>query len=145
MLGVMHYTSSAPFKRLESLHQGWGIPLPDANQWEVVSEGDNFLLPLYRALDDFVVVCRPGTAEEVLAQIRQWIVGLKLTLNEAKTRICDAKLSLRGLSRCWMLESVEGPPSTPDTQDHLSRLDTHLLRTPPVAFGGHRPSPRASA
>jgi RNA-directed DNA polymerase len=41
--------------------------------------------------DDFVVVCRPGTAEEVLAQIRQWIVGLKLTLNEAKTRICDAR------------------------------------------------------
>jgi len=51
MLGVMHYTSSAPFKRLESLHQGWGIPLPDANQWEVVSEGDDFLLPLYRALE----------------------------------------------------------------------------------------------
>jgi RNA-directed DNA polymerase len=41
--------------------------------------------------DDFVVVCRPGTAAGVLAQIRQWIVGMKLTLNEAKTCVRDAR------------------------------------------------------
>jgi hypothetical protein len=51
MLMVMHYCSGAPFKRLESLHQGWGVPLPDANQWEVVNAGDDLLLPLYRALE----------------------------------------------------------------------------------------------
>lgn len=51
MLAVLHYTSSSPFKRLESLHQGWGIPLADANQWELVSAGDDRLLPLYRALE----------------------------------------------------------------------------------------------
>ena len=44
-LGVMHYTSGAPFERLESLHQGWGIPMPDANQWEMVSEGDDLGKP----------------------------------------------------------------------------------------------------
>ena len=43
---VMHYFGGAPFKRLESLHQGWGVPLPDANQWEVVNAGDDLLLPL---------------------------------------------------------------------------------------------------
>jgi hypothetical protein len=32
MLIVMHYFAGAPFKRLESLHQSWGIPLADANQ-----------------------------------------------------------------------------------------------------------------
>jgi RNA-directed DNA polymerase len=40
--------------------------------------------------DDFVVVCRPGTAAQALVQIRQWIVGMKLTLNEAKTCLRNA-------------------------------------------------------
>jgi transposase len=51
MLVVMHYFASAPFKRLESLHQGWGIPLADANLWRVADETDDLLLPLYRALE----------------------------------------------------------------------------------------------
>jgi transposase len=51
MLMVMHYFGGAPFKRLESLHQGWGIPMPDANQWDVVNQGDDLLLPLYKALE----------------------------------------------------------------------------------------------
>jgi hypothetical protein len=51
MLMVMHYFGGAPFKRLESLHEGWGVPMPDANQWEVVNAGDDLLLPLYRALE----------------------------------------------------------------------------------------------
>lgn len=51
MLCVMHYFAANPFKRLESLHQGWGMPLSDANQWRVVDEADDFLLPLYRALE----------------------------------------------------------------------------------------------
>ncbi len=41
--------------------------------------------------DDFVVVCPPGRAAGVLAQVRQWIVGLKLTLNEAKTCVRNAR------------------------------------------------------
>ncbi|MGC4114614.1 MAG: reverse transcriptase domain-containing protein [Myxococcales bacterium] len=40
--------------------------------------------------DDFVVVCKPGTAAAVLVQVRQWIVGMKLTLNEAKTCVRNA-------------------------------------------------------
>jgi RNA-directed DNA polymerase len=44
--------------------------------------------------DDFVVVCWQGKAGATLAQVRQWIVGMKLTLNEAKTRICDARKEL---------------------------------------------------
>ena len=51
MLAVMHYFAAIPFKRLESLHEGWGIPLPDANLWRLVDEADDFLLPLYRALE----------------------------------------------------------------------------------------------
>jgi len=51
MLMVMHYHAGAPFKRVESLHEGWGVPMPDANQWQLVSAGDDLLLPLYRALE----------------------------------------------------------------------------------------------
>lgn len=51
MLGVMHYFAGAPFKRIEALHQGWGVPMPDANQWRVVDDGDELLAPLYRALE----------------------------------------------------------------------------------------------
>jgi transposase len=51
MLIVMHYFAGGPFKRLEALHQGWGVPMPDANQWRVVDECDDLLAPLYRALE----------------------------------------------------------------------------------------------
>lgn len=51
MLAVIHYFAAMPFKRLESLHQGWGIPLADANLWRVMDETDDLLLPLYRALE----------------------------------------------------------------------------------------------
>ena len=55
MLMVMHYFGGAPFKRIESLHEGWGVPMADANQWQVVSAGDDLLLPLYRALEQHAI------------------------------------------------------------------------------------------
>jgi hypothetical protein len=51
MLIVMHYFAGFPFKRLESLHQGWGVPMPDANQWEIVDVCADHLGPLYKALE----------------------------------------------------------------------------------------------
>lgn len=51
MLVVMHYFAAIPFKRLESLHAGWGVPVPDANLWRMVDESDDLLHPLYRALE----------------------------------------------------------------------------------------------
>jgi RNA-directed DNA polymerase len=41
--------------------------------------------------DDFVVLCRPGRAAEVLAQSRRWLTQMGLTLNEQKTRVCDGR------------------------------------------------------
>lgn len=55
MLMVMHYFGGAPFKRIESLHKGWGVPMPDANQWTVVSDADDLLLPLYRTLEQHAI------------------------------------------------------------------------------------------
>jgi hypothetical protein len=51
MLIVMHYFAGDPFKRIESLQQGWGVPMPDANQWRMVNESDDRLAPLYKALE----------------------------------------------------------------------------------------------
>lgn len=39
--------------------------------------------------DDFVILCR-GTAAEALAITHRWMRALKLTVNEKKTRVCDA-------------------------------------------------------
>lgn len=55
MLMVMHYFSGAPFKRLESLHEGWGVPMADANQWALVNAGDDLLLALYKALEQHAI------------------------------------------------------------------------------------------
>jgi len=51
MLMVMHYFSGSPSKRLESLHEGWGVPLADANQWAIASTCHDLLLPLFKALE----------------------------------------------------------------------------------------------
>ena len=40
--------------------------------------------------DDFVVLCRHGAAE-VLKVTRRWMAGIGLTLNETKTRMCNAR------------------------------------------------------
>jgi hypothetical protein len=51
MLIVMHYFAGGPFKRLEALHRGWGVPMPDANQWQLVDQCHDLLAPLYKALE----------------------------------------------------------------------------------------------
>ena len=51
MLLVMHYFAGAPFKRLETLHNGWGVPMPDANQWKIADECTDLLDPLLTALE----------------------------------------------------------------------------------------------
>jgi hypothetical protein len=55
MLSVMHYFAGGPFKRLEALHQGWGVPMPDANQWRIADACDDFMSPLYNALEKHAI------------------------------------------------------------------------------------------
>ena len=55
MLIVLHYFSGMPFKRLESLHKGWGIPFADSNQWEIARGSMALLLPLFTALEIFAI------------------------------------------------------------------------------------------
>ena len=55
MLSVMHYFAGGPFKRLEALQQGWGVPMPDANQWRLADACDDFMAPLYKALEKHAI------------------------------------------------------------------------------------------
>jgi transposase len=57
MLLVMHYFAGMPFKRLESLQAAWGIPMSDANQWNLADTSADLLLPLYKALEKHGAAC----------------------------------------------------------------------------------------
>jgi hypothetical protein len=77
MLIVMHYFGGAPFKRLESLHRGWGVPMADANQWHLVDKSHDLLFPLYRALERFgiqnAISLRIDDTGSVVIEIRRKI------------------------------------------------------------------------
>ena len=51
MLVVMHYFAGLPFKRIDALQAGWGIPMPDANQWTLADASADRLLPLYKVIE----------------------------------------------------------------------------------------------
>lgn len=79
MLIVMHYFAGAPFKRLEALHQGWGVPMPDANQWRIADECDDRLAPLYRALEKHAIrnatTLRFDDTGSMIIEVRRQIRG----------------------------------------------------------------------
>jgi hypothetical protein len=51
MLLVMHYFAGMPSKRMEALQEGWGIPMPHANQWTLADSCADLLMPLHKALE----------------------------------------------------------------------------------------------
>lgn len=58
--------------------------------WEARKVDERLGARLIRYADDLLVVCR-GDADRVLKVIRMVMEGLGLSLNEAKTRIVDAR------------------------------------------------------
>lgn len=98
MLLVMHYFAGAPFKRLETLHNGWGVPMPDANQWKMANDSTDLLIPLLRALEQYgirnaVSLRIDDTGSEVISlrkQIRAEIAALEKigeSTNDVRTAI----------------------------------------------------------
>jgi hypothetical protein len=77
MLIVMHYFAGGPFKRLESLHKGWGVPMPDANQWSIVDACSGLLAPLLKALEQhgirYAVNLRIDDTGSMIISLRQQI------------------------------------------------------------------------
>lgn len=77
MLLVMHYFAGVPFKRLESLQAGWGLPMPDANQWTLADQSADLLFPLYKALEkhavDNAIAMRIDDTGSMVIELRQQI------------------------------------------------------------------------
>ena len=77
MLIVMHYFAGAPFKRLEALHQRWRIPMPDANQWQLVDRCDDLLAPLYKAIErhgiHYAITLRIDDTGSMIIELRRQI------------------------------------------------------------------------
>ncbi|MBV9063624.1 MAG: group II intron reverse transcriptase/maturase [Alphaproteobacteria bacterium] len=55
--------------------------------WKVLGHESHFDAHIVNYADDFVICCR-GNADEALAAMRDMMIKLKLTINEAKTRLC---------------------------------------------------------
>ena len=58
--------------------------------WKEKRVQENYGARLIRYADDFVVLC-PGPTEKILRGIRMVLAGLRLCLNEGKTRVVDAR------------------------------------------------------
>jgi transposase len=50
MVALLKYGSGFPFHRLEGLQESLGIPLPASTQWEMVSEKEPWMAPVYHEL-----------------------------------------------------------------------------------------------
>lgn len=111
MLMVMHYFAGGPFKRLESLHAGWGVPMPDANQWTLASAGHDYLLPLYKALENhaiqrvtnFRIDDTGGMVIEIQKQIKAEVAALERLGESTK----DVRTGINATGSYW--ETPEGP------------------------------------
>jgi RNA-directed DNA polymerase len=55
--------------------------------WKTLGHQQRLRARIVNYADDFVICCR-GTAEEAMAAMREMMTRLKLTVNEAKTRLC---------------------------------------------------------
>jgi group II intron reverse transcriptase/maturase len=56
--------------------------------WEALGHARRLGAEIVNYADDFVICCR-GTAQEAMSAMRDMMTKLKLTVNEAKTRVCQ--------------------------------------------------------
>jgi hypothetical protein len=131
MLMVMHYFAGAPFKRLESLHQGWGVPMPDANQWEVVNASDDLLLPLYRALEHYAIQqatnFRIDDTGAMVIALRRRIEAEIAALQQLGESTKDVRTGINATGSYW--ETPQGPVILFHTGlHHAGEMVDQLLR-----------------
>lgn len=136
MLMVLHYFAGLPFKRIESLHEGWGIPMPDANQWQLVNTGDDRILPLYCALERHAVLKATNfriddTGSMVITlkiQIAEEIAALELLGESTK----GVRTGINATGSYW--ETPDGPIILFYTgRHHAGEIVDQLLRHRPLS------------
>lgn len=79
LLLVMHYFAGLPFKRMEFLQAGWGIPMSDANQWSLADASADLLFPLYKAFErhgvNHATALRIDDTGSMITEVRREIRG----------------------------------------------------------------------
>jgi transposase len=131
MLMVMHYSAGAPFKRLESLHEGWGIPMPDANQWQVVDAADDLLLPLYKALEQHAIAkatnFRTDDTGSMVIALKKQIEAEIAALERLGESTKDVRTGINATGFYW--ETLDGPVILFYTgRHHAGEMVDQLLR-----------------
>ena len=109
-LAVMHYVAGAPFKRLESLHNGWGVPMPDSNQWRIADDSSALLTPLLRAIEKYgvqsAVSLRIDDTGSMVISIRQQIKAELAVLERLGESTQDVRTGINATG--VYLETPEG-------------------------------------
>lgn len=77
--------------------------------WKVLGHESRFAAHIVNYADDFVICCR-GSADEAMTAMRDMMAKLRLTVNEAKTRLCrgpDEPFNFLGytIGRCYWLQT----------------------------------------
>ena len=131
MLMVMHYSAGAPFKRLESLHEGWGVPIPDANQWQMVNEGDDLLLPLCKALEQHAIAkatnFRADDTGSMVVELQKQIDAELDALERLGESTQDVRTGINATGFYW--ETPDGPVVLFYTgRHHAGEMVDRLLR-----------------
>lgn len=110
MLTVLHYTGGVPFKRMEMLHESWGIPFADSNQWEIVDQSMVLLSPLLRAIEQHgiqkVMNLRIDDTGSMVIELKRQIIA---ELEEAKVLGKSLESVRTGINAtCVYIETSEG-------------------------------------
>lgn len=110
MLVVMHYFAGMPFKRLEALQAGWGIPMPDANQWAIADASADLLQPLYKALESHGVghatALRIDDTGSMIIEVRQQIRAELAALEALGSSTSDVRTGINATG--VYLETAQG-------------------------------------
>ena len=94
--------------------------------WKVLDYERRLRAQIVNYADDFVICCR-GTAEEAMSAMRQVMEQLKLTVNEAKTRICrlpDESFEFLGytIGQCYSTKTGRAYIGTRPSKKRITRL-----------------------
>lgn len=94
--------------------------------WKVLGHEARLDAHIVNYADDFVILCR-GTARQALATMRDMMLRLKLTVNEAKTRVCrvpDESFDFLGytIGRCYSSQTGRAYIGTRPSRKRIKRL-----------------------
>jgi len=111
MMMVMHYSSGSPSKRMESLHEGWGVPLADANQWVIANTCDDLLLPLSIAHERHAIRTatnfRIDDTHAVVIELQKQIKAEISALEDIGESTKDVRTGINATGSYW--ETPDGP------------------------------------